>query len=267
MKKLTLLFICIANIVFSQVKPNNDLWKMNLKGKVKSVREIQYIESQNGYVLQNPSKFTTTKTTFNKMGDVIKVKINFENGKKYKTKIKNSYYKRSQDENANKTKTITKSNLGDKVINHYRYDSKSRLLLAYNNTNKGRVPVLHDSKDYYEYELKENNYTKKISNRMGVLLSKEYFTCDEKGNILKKEFYNKDGFKENIETFKYDENNNVIERNYSAITGNVGDKPTYLDEKIKTYKYILDKHNNWISKTEYIDGKLSNTTTREIKYY
>ncbi len=210
MKTITLLLFCIANSTFSQVKPNNDLAKMNLKGKVKSVIEIQYIEIQNGYVLHNPSKFTTTKTTFNKMGDVIKMRIDFENGKEYKTQIKIIYSKRPKDQNPNKIKTITKSNLGDRVINHYRYDSKSRLLWAYYNTNKGRYPVIHDSKDYYKYDTNGNNFIIEKSNSKDVLINKEYFTCDEKRNILKKEFYYKDGLKENIETFKYDENNNVI---------------------------------------------------------
>ena len=39
MKKLTLLLLCIANIAFSQEKPNSDMFKMNLNGKVKTIKQ------------------------------------------------------------------------------------------------------------------------------------------------------------------------------------------------------------------------------------
>ncbi len=269
MKNLTLLLIFITNIAFSQMK---------LKGKVKSITSSSYITYRNifGGVSRGVEmpKMHTFKTTYNKLGHTISSEYIVGYNKKVKLNEHKYKYEHIYDSKNNLIETISQkiiasdeSDNDTKSVDKFFYNDKNQMINAIMNSNSSKVYLLS-----YEYDemgnqvlMKTYNGTDKIDETK--LLSKDHFTYNEKRNIIKKEHFNKEGLLEKIESFEYDENNYISVLNYSAINKNPNGQPTYLDEPTITFKYILDKHKNWISLTTYTDGETPVTLTQKIKYY
>ncbi len=284
MNALTLLLLFVTSIAFSQIKSNNDLKKMNLKGKVKSIAFSGSINLSHNFHKVAPhvlkdSKPYTSKIIFNKFGHIIYAASAIE-------KIKyNQMFKNSYDSNNNVIETVCYSvkAIGKKVkrkvrtdidsatfVNKYFYNDKSQLTSALMNANLTNVYVLT-----YEYDKQGNEILIKRYDSVHVpnekhLASKAYFTYDKNGNVLTKEYFNKNDLRDNIEGFEYDENNNVAVNTYDYFNGfnnNNEKQPMYWSAPTKTYTYVVDNKKNWISMTEYINDKVVYRTTREIKYY
>jgi hypothetical protein len=112
MKNLSLILICIANIAFSQEKPNNDLKKHGLNGKVKSVREII-------------SHNTITQTETGWDSEI------FFNPEGYITEIKKYF--------------------GDGILassEKYEYDNKHNIIESINDGLKIRITYTYDANNY-----------------------------------------------------------------------------------------------------------------------
>jgi hypothetical protein len=273
--------MCVTNFAFSQVTLNNDLEKLHLKDKVKSITSAHYSTFRNtsGVVPHAPEmpKLYTFKTTYNKLGHVVHTEFIVgynKNIKLNKSKYKYEHIYDSKNNLIEKTsRKIAGSDESDddtKSVDKFFYNDKNQMINAIMNSNSSEVYLL-----IYEYDEKGNQFLMKTYNRTDQvdetkLSSKDYFTYNEKRNIIKKEHFNSDNLRENIESFKYDENNHILVREYEYFNGyanNNKKQPLYWAEPTITYKYILDKNKNWISLTAYIDGKTPVTTTQKIKYY
>ncbi len=259
MKNLTLLLICITNVVFSQIKPNNDLFKLNLKGKVASISEPTFLQEY------CDTTFIMIKL-FDELGNINETKVDDYRCHNFSTKVKIVY------DSKKRIDFVMNSQMGIDQ-QKFEYNSKNELISYLDSENDN-----HFYTHKYKYDQKGNQIEMKVFEEIdpaydkilkdnGNLLYKITITFDEKDNAIKKEYFNKTNLKTRIESFKYDQNGDVIESNGSNRLKNTEKNPTYLDTPTKTYKYILDEQKNWISKTEYIDSKVTNTTTREIKYY
>ena len=113
-------------------------------------------------------------------------------------------------------------------------------------------------KNLYTYDSKgfvveENRYSKDL------LVSKITYKNNDKGNPVEKVVYTKDGEVKQKVVTKYDAKNNEIEVN-------IYDKDGKLTQK-KTSVYVYDKKNNWIKKTESVDGKPTMILEQQFVYY
>ena len=259
MKKLTLLFICIANIVFSQVKPNNDLFKLQLKGNVNLVSELSLLKEYCDYPYNSTLEF-------DQKGNIVEIGIEGDKCRSQNTKYKIAYGSQ------NRIHFVAGSYMNIDQQD-FVYNSKNQLISYVDSSNQYKFYLYTYKYDQNgnQIEIKifeqiEPDY-KKLLKTKDVLVKTESLSFDDQGNILKKEIFNNVNLKVRIETFKYDQNNNIIEIIDSNRLVNTEKNPKYQVDPTRTYEYVVDNQKNWISKTEYIDGKLSNTTTREIKYY
>ena len=182
MKKIILAILSVLRLVScKQSEKKNDLTEENLKGKVKSIKEITYeaVEKfgqiEKGNVLYCLSYFTI----YNEKGNKIE-KNHYEFDGRLDYKVTYKY-----DENGNK-------------IEKNDYDSDGSL----------------DSKTTYKYDEKGNIIEINNYNSDGSLYSKHTYKYDEKGNIIEINNYNSDGRLKNTYTYKYeyDKNNNWTQR-------------------------------------------------------
>ncbi len=144
MKTLTLLLICITSFAFSQEKPNNDLWKMGLKDKVKTIKQkvgvdVEINFNKDGFITEiiqsSDNRIIQKETnTYDIKNNKIENLVVSETGK---VKIKSKY-------NANNFK-ITDSIFenSDKWTKIYKYknDQNGIVLVKYEKV-KGRKKVL-----------------------------------------------------------------------------------------------------------------------------
>jgi hypothetical protein len=113
----------------------------------------------------------------------------------------------------------------------------------------------------------------------GAFWNRQRKAYDLKGRLIKEEFYMTDTTKiEHSMEFAYDEKDNVVKKDYKAFQefvydnkGNVVRKNDKKSEAVlkKTFEYIYvyDKQGNWISRTDYENGKATAIIERRITYY
>jgi hypothetical protein len=222
------------------VKIKNDLTESNLKGKIKSITEIEYKaisrhrEIKKGYIQSSEI------TLFNKKGNIIG--------------IDECFYE-------------FEGNLSEKVT--YKYNDKENKIERYVYKHDGSLSYRDTyDRDTYKYDDKGNkiewniykpddNSDSKISFR-----GKVTFKNNEKGNKIEKCFYEPDGNLQFKINYKYDDKENEIE-----------ECAYYPDLELqvnRTYKYNSDKFDirgNWLERTEFKDGIIEKIREREITYY
>lgn len=259
-KKVLTIVLAMFCLISSKINAQkNDLTKMNLKGKVKLIKETPYkaVEKSGKIVkekIDHELTYFNTIITFNEKGNIIERRLWSIDGR-----IEN--------------KTI------------YKYDEKGKLL---------EYDKLKPNGDLYEKftcELDEKGNLVKldVSNADRSSERRIYtYKYDKKGNIIEEKNYD-DGFYMIKTTYKYDKKGNKIEQNNFDSNGNFNSKSTYkYNEKgnkiewnffdsqgyffrRQVYKYTYDKHDNWTQKIEYEDenGVKKPTTIieRTIEYY
>ena len=222
-------------IIDSNIK--NDLIKLKLKGKVKSITLTKT------YV--NPKeKHLNSKETilFNKKGVKIEKKsLDYEVKKEY-------------DEQGNIIEENTYSKDGTLISkNKYDYDEKRNIIefnciIDVNMDYKYKVTYKYDDKgNVIEENSDINNFTKNT------------YTYDDKGNKVEEKQYNPSNSWDNKIIYKYDDKGNVIEECWYK-------SDESLDHKT-TYKYSYDIKGNWINQKEIKNGIVNNIIKRVIIYY
>jgi len=255
----------------------NDLYKLNLVGKVKAITETHFtaIERFGEIVKGEQERLGTNSFFFNETGYLIET-----NDYDY-TKI---YQKKK-----------------------YKYDAQGHLLEMDVYTNTVEKDGELTSKFIYEYDKKGNNIFQKVYEWKGALIFtitrsfddagnveeerikqgskflafgadwKKRYKYDENGNIIQMMFYTppeifdytesyeyKNGIlismkrdRNYIKVYKYDENKNIIEEN----------EKTDTIMSIYKYTYRYDDKGNWISKVQYRGEEAIKLTERDIEYY
>lgn len=260
MKKLvlTLAITFIGFISCSSGEPKeNDLQKENLKGKVKSITEIEYYPIEQGEKIIKGNTTSSGKiiTFYNLKGNRIEKKqYNLGND----VILKFSYHYDNKelltkwevydvDEELNKNKLIHQYT--------YKYDNDFLVETIWYNTNEDK-----SQKWVYKNNKKGQQIEEKICDIQGECSWTSTFEYDNKGNFIQKDSYKEEVLYER-KIIKYDDNNNILEKKQYYI----------VDENLNTkysYKYTkYDSNSNWIQQIEYENDKPQKIVEREIEYY
>jgi len=309
MKNFGFLFLIIISITSCQTpsKMNNDLSELQLKGKVKSIKEKTYeVVMKNGNIAKGKLIGAYTNTTFNKKGNIV---------------IESTY---NNVDELLKLDSLTYNVDGYSIIKK-SYDSNDFLYMKINEklNRKGQLIetieknfYVNESPRKWVYDYDENGKLKE-TNSFEVTESNEVFICkwvyknDTKNNFVEEIRYNKDGFYEWKQTSKYDSADNLIEEsNYdsgnnltSRIIRKYDEKRNLIKSQIfhgidvlynktsfsyddfnnlttineydssevlkthTTYEYTYDQSNNWIKRIGTENDSFSTIKEREIEYY
>ena len=220
---------------------SNSLTKAHLKGKVKSVAQLQY----------DSSGKDTTKiiTSYDQNGNNTEVNI-FSMG--YHMRHVNTY-----DGKNRCTQSIFYRNNKLSDNNSYKYDNRNNRTESYT--------TFPDGKSYLvtRYKYRYNNDDKPIEKRdcspSGLVRAITAYKYDAKGNQIETIVFKDDSTLSYKANTTYDSNGNCIEaKSYNWNT----------EEVIATYQYEhYDKSGNWLKMTVFGDGKKVGTQERKIEYY
>ena len=247
----------ILNEFYLKLLSKNGLKKEGLRGKVKSTKTKNNVSQ--GYVIDYQID------NFDIFGQLTETKLN--NG----FSVFFTY-----DDNGNRQE----SNANIEGIIHtskYIYDEKRNLIFIYHYKD-GKL----DESDKDEFKYDQNN--NKIWNAgSGYEITYKYDTCGYIIEQLTKDL-NKYIYKSEI---IYDKNRNEVEVDKTTIAPSGAESKNkiinkydkwgnQIESKItaskgyvgyETTTYIYDNMGNWIKKTRYVDGKMSNFWERIIEYY
>lgn len=246
----------INNVNFKSNRENNiigkknDVEKMKLYGKVKSLRKISY-------------------KVVEKYGDIYKGDISYK-------------YSSNVDCKFNEDGVIMEENMYDSYDGSletkkiYIYDDKGNKIEEIYNNSEGFPTV----KKKYKYDDKGNNIELNGYRFDGILSSKYTHTFDDKGNEIESNSYNPDDGTLKYKMFKrYDIFGNLILISQHYPNGKLYHKLTYkYDDKGNkielnkygkkyTFKYEFYENNNWIKRIDYEDGIPITIVERTIEYY
>ncbi|WP_120488692.1 hypothetical protein [Bergeyella cardium] len=256
MKKILTIILAMFCLASCKNK-KNDLTEMNLKGKVKSIRETRYkaVEKfgEAVKVKGDISDSDIEELLFNEKGNIIE-KNRFFYGLYWK-------YTYKYDEKGNKIEGNYFNKDGSLCWKYtYKYDEKGNQIEENWFNPDGSL----DKKYTYKYDEKGNQVEENNFNKDGSLEDKFTYKYDEKGNQIETNWFNEDGSLERKFTYKYDEKGNLIETNWFNEDGSLERKFTYR------YTYY-DQKDNWTQRIEYeIENdieKASTITERIIEYY
>lgn len=278
---ITILTSCISNQknnkIGSEINADNDLGKLNLKGNVKSIKQISYKafdifgELQKGEV--NNVGNSCFYLTFNENGNEIE-KIYYNSDGTVDDKWITKYDEEGNEiENNNFT---SDGSLLFKLI--HKFDNKGNRIESNTYNSDGSI----NSNSTHKYDEKEN-YIESISHISdGYSAKKETYSYDDKGNVIEKNGYEADGSIRFKFLFHYDDKGNKIEDSYitSDYTtnstfkfdnkGNVIEELESINksESIKNkYTYEYDEKDNWIKKVVYKNLTPTVMLERDIVYY
>lgn len=268
----------------------NGLQMMNLKGKVKSLKQTTYLAIDSAGVAKKGTKRSEP--------DQISVRsdsyVEFDDkGRMYREAYYNLLGGGGDTlghtyNDVKKTEEITGQG-SDGIIYMrylYKYDKKGKIIedsisqwvgnkkyfyqvLTYKYDEKGdeteRTYYSSDSKlnnykTIFKYQKKENQTIKEGYDEKGAIRFKTSFKTDSQGNKIEEYYYTADcKVLEHILRFKYDDYGNVIQKEYY--------KPENSSTIIWAYKYEYDKSNNWIKRTDFEKGKATYILERNLEYY
>ncbi|MBK6967357.1 MAG: hypothetical protein IPH20_26545 [Bacteroidales bacterium] len=228
----------------------NDYAKSNLKGKVKTVTEKTYQTVKAGETFIKGRMVQWYLNAFNEQGNKtedIKYMSDSAVDKKY-------IYSYNTD---GSRKEMAVYNADDllrfKIV--YHYDDKGQLTedISYDEKNRPgkKIAYLYGSNGKV---MEENIY-----NAEGELRQKIRYSYNSSNLISESNRYKENGELERRNAFKYDGKGNETE-----------DQVFYADGKLvssTTYLYQLDKQDNWIKKTAFVDNQAVSIVERTIAYY
>ncbi|MDC0339067.1 hypothetical protein OAN33_05975 [Flavobacteriales bacterium] len=260
---------------------DNDLAELDLKGKVKSIREIPY------NVIEKFGK--VEKVSVDEFGDNNLIKFNnlgkgTEFIEYYEDGSLSSKYTYKYDDNGNQIEENYYNS--DGVLSSkdtYKYDVNGNHNEGESYNSDGGLI----SKYLYKHD-EDGNIIEEIDfDSNGILEYKTIFKYDDKGNPIEENNYKSDGSLVSKNTYKYDDKGNQIEENVFNSDGSLyykstskyhsnGDKiemdtESYRDEITErytfTYEYTYDSEGNWIKQIGLVDGKPEILIERDIEYY
>lgn len=250
MKKLIIqlfIFSILATPGFCQY---SDQFKLNLKGKVKSINEKTFQIVHAGDASTSGKIEQWFLNSFNEQGNKIldiKLKPDSTVDKKY------SYSYNIEDRREEMAIYTADDLLNLKIV--YQYDKLGNLTEdnSYDNNNR---PL---KKKVYLYDNKGNIMEENILNTDGELIQKYryvYNSSNQKAEINK---YKASGELEQRVTRKYDNKGNETEVSEFSPEGNLISTTTNL--------YQFDRRENWLKKTSYINNLPVSVVERVITYY
>lgn len=225
-----LVFIVLLSGCSTIKKEKNDLKKMNLKGKVRSIREFYY-------------------KAVEKSGEILKGKI-----EKYDFEHRDTY--------------IIFNNKGNGIEeNAYNADGSFAYKWTCKYDNKGNQIETNDydsdgkfyKKWIIKYKYKWNKIETNVYNSDGSFSHKWILKYDYKGNQIEQNNYRSDGSLVRKWVSKYDDKGNQIEENAYNSDGSLGVNCNY--------EYEYDEKNNWIKKIIFENKIPEYILERKIEYY
>ena len=273
MKAFVLLFIVLILSFSSENKQQNDLERSNLKGKVKTLRQISYhtidkfgeitkgdidgagilapgeyynkynvkgfiIERVGRYFGDGDSLILEQIYKYNDKGNKININQSTPNGEIGKETFK--YDDKGNPIELNRYYPIDSLEMSCRYT--YKYDDKDNIIEKTTYTNGS----LEGSSVSYKYDDKDNLTEVSVYTTVGILHWKNTYKYDDKGNETEMNSYSYDGSLSWKEISKYDDNGNKIESSNFNQNG--------VNFKF-IYKY--DDKDNLIEKTYLSDGGYS----------
>ena len=227
-----------------------DLEKMNIKGRVNSIRELHYRidgDSLNYAIIGADVSYSYFfNPEGNKKEDLI-YHIDGSLNRKFKFQYDESGHKSSQ----------TQYTANDSLIRtiKYSYDKDGMLNeeIYYNGAGN------KEKKIAYHYDKKGNVTEEKHTTGGGKLLYRFSYTYDDEGKLTDNQRFDRNGkLEKRVKSFNDSAGNVTREEIY-----NDGDQRTHTG----TFQYKSDLKGNWIKKLEFSDNNISYLVEREIKYY
>ncbi len=201
---------------------------MNLKGKVKSIRETPYKAVEKFGEVVKGDIYSNEELLFDEKGNITEKNIFNIESLEFKWIYK-------YDENEKKIEDKLFSSNGNLISRQtYKYDEKGNLIETNSLNDDGSL----FGKLTYKYDKKGNRIESSWFNNDGNLDSKHTLKYDEKGNKIEKSRFNKDGILIGQWTYRY----------------------TYYDQKDNWTQRIEYEIENDIEKASVI-------TERTIEYY
>ena len=263
--KVQLLFTVLLIVTLS-CSVENDLSKTELKGKVKSVKEISY-------------------SAIKKFGKLTKDVKKRENNKEYDTYkeyniegniiLEQKYYSSGsmRDQNSFKYKGMLKLGFdtefynGDKILNFksiFKYDDKRNIIEESNYYDIDESPV---KKTTYKYDDKGNQVEMAIYSEDGNLNLKDISKYDNKGNKVEFNSYSGNGDLRFKSIYEYDDQGNEVEWISYNEDGKLEFKYIYeYDDNGNQVKYMRYNENdklNFIAIYKYDDN--GNVVEKSLK--
>lgn len=296
---LILFFAC--NNVEEEHKESNDLQNLNLFGKVRSVREVNYDAAM-------------------KFGEIVKMEIGANNsGISLPTRKVTNYKFDVNGSMTSHTELYTGGGFYDRLNikedPDIIKDSDGKILKHIKRFSDGRIL----NTTTYFYDEKGNLIKEDVTDLNGELHLRYILKYDKNNNLINKAGYYGDGSLVSQDTYRYDDNNRITEKgfydrnladqynipNYTAIisylynikgqliketytvVGNVFEiKEFEYDENgnitrisrnqpfdprktetLSQFTYKFDERQNWVEMITFIDYEPQKITTREILYY
>jgi len=284
MKAFVLLFIVLILSFSSENKQQNDLERANLKGKVKTLRQIsfyavdkfgeikkgerggsglftpdEYYNKYNvkGFIIERVERYFGDGDSlileeiykYNDKGNKININQFFPNGESGKETFK--YDDKGNPIELSRYYPVDSLEISWKYT--YKYDDNDNIVEKNTYTNGS----LEGSLVTYKYDDKDNLTEVSVYTIDGLLHWKNIFIYDDKGNEIEKNSF-QNGSLSWKEISKYDDNGNKIESSNFYQNG-VNHK--YI------YKYDYDKKNNWIKRIDFGGDTPKYIIERIIEYY
>lgn len=228
--KSTIFFLTLSLFISCKKKIENDLYKENLNGNIKTIIETSFsLKKSNNDTIDN---LTTRKINYNKKGYLTQIKTTSKNS----NSIENFIY-----DNFN---NLTNQNYYEKNILFYsntnKYDKENNLI----ERNVFNYPR-QNLKSIYINNLTKDTVTILTYNKLNKLIHKKVTIL--KGNLKKQEIdYNGLDTLENKKLYKYNNNGLLIERtDIQFMKLYDKDNNSYNNFKnVTKYYYEYDKNNN-----------------------
>lgn len=258
-KYFGLLILCLSISCISPDK-KSDLSKINLKGQVKSIKEITYYAIDKSESIEKGNRTENTDSNFD-----VYIEFNSYGNKVEETIMRSEDYLCRKTlyiyDNWNRIKEITEQYIDGRIIEKmvYDYESSNDYVIenTYNKEGQNTYKRHLKFKDgnnieikMYEYEYYANNF-----NYNGKYKSE----FNEDGNKIETLSYD---FRNSLDfqwIYKYDNRQNIIETRYINFERS-------LDITTK-FDYQFDSSGNWIRRIEFTDNVPSFIVEREIEYY
>ena len=262
-------------------KIKNDLSELKLKGKVKTLKEASFSESDmlvSTYVtIPKGDTLDNTNLFFDEIGNKIE-----ENSSSFTGSMMSSKFTFKYDDKGNTFEKSCYNFDGSLSSKHtYKYDDKGNQIEDNIYDSNGSLSEKHTykyddkrnqieqsgygsdgllfEKHTYKYNDKGYQIEESVYNSDGSLSSKRYYKYDDKGNQIEDSGYGSDNIFLEKFTFQYDNKGNQIEVNSYGSDGIIAEK--------HTYNYDYDAAGNWIKKTTIEVGTPSDIKKRVIEYY
>ncbi|WP_109434530.1 hypothetical protein [Aquimarina sp. AU119] len=300
--RILTLLIAVSSFLFG-VKAQNDLAQLELKGSVKSLKEITYhatLDPKNN-IIQKDSFNQAIELVFIQSGRLLKKSHWFDTKKNMGSKhtytydtlgFLNKIYNYSLDDHQESETVYTYNSQGEKIRTQEFIDGKLSQDFSYKYNSKGQVIEFIEHSINGKFIIEKtifiysgpNVFEKKIYNLANQLESVQTCTYDSNGNNFIDEHRNGVGEVDLRVHYTY-ENNKLHETNeywfnksktthYKMTYNEHGDQieshmyysdATPTEYNSTTYEY--DNNNNWIKKIVYKNEIPMLVCEREIAYY